>query len=277
MLSGAIGPRVCDDQRGAGGETPPFQNAKGGGIRRAVVRSPAVTVARHAQARPPPLVPVWVPTTDAATLLFLPPALSLLHPALYLIFVLLTPARNSASLLTAPPSLSSSWRQQRRRPAQRRSHEGTVAGGRQAAGYPVRVVVVPATQGGGGMAQNTAHCCSRDRAADQSDGGFLVVVIVVGGSVGGGRPRRRLPGAEAAAEAAAAVGCGHDYYVVFLVGGGDLLDVNGSFYLNAKKISVCRLVQNLTSLLTSSVQAPYMFHTSTTNRRCQKIDNVSTL
>jgi hypothetical protein len=85
MLSGAIGPRVCDDQRGAGGETPPFQNAKGGGIRRAVVRSPAVTVARHAQARPPPLVPVWVPTTDAATLLFLPPALSLLHPALYLV------------------------------------------------------------------------------------------------------------------------------------------------------------------------------------------------
>jgi hypothetical protein len=150
MLSGAIGPRVCDDQRGAGGETPPFQNAKGGGIRRAVVRSPAVTVARHAQARPPPLVPVWVPTTDAATLLFLPPALRLVHPALYLIFVLLTPARNSASLLTAPPSLSSPWRQQRRRPAQRRSHEGTIAGGRQAVGYPVRVVVVPATQGGGG-------------------------------------------------------------------------------------------------------------------------------
>ena len=53
--------------------------------------------------------------------------------------------------------------------------------------------------------------------------------------------------------------------------------VNGSFYLNAKKISVSRLVQNLTSLLTSSVQAPYMFHTSTTYRRCQKIDNVSTL
>ena len=53
--------------------------------------------------------------------------------------------------------------------------------------------------------------------------------------------------------------------------------VNGSFYLNTKKISLCRLVQNLTSLLTSSVQAPYMFHTSTTYRRCQKIDNVDTL
>ena len=63
---------------------------------------PAVTVTRHAQVR--------VPTTDTATLLFLPLVLSLVHPALYLsasIFVLFTPARKSASLLAAPPSLSS--------------------------------------------------------------------------------------------------------------------------------------------------------------------------
>ena len=45
-------------------------------------------------------------------------------------------------------------------------------------------------------------------------------------------------------------------------------DVNGSFYLNAEKFSVCRLVQNLTSLPTSCVQVAYKFHTSTTYRRC---------
>ena len=170
---------------GGGRRDPPFPKRDGGGIRRAVVRSPAVTVTRHAQAGPLPLVPVWVPTTDAAALLsaallFLPPALSLIHPALYLpasIFV----------LLTAPPSLSSPWRQQHRRPAKRRSHEVTVAGGRQAAGYPVPVVADPAAQGGGGggRAQNTAPCRSRDCAADQSVGRFLVIVIVVGESVGG--------------------------------------------------------------------------------------------
>jgi len=43
-------------------------------------------------------------------------------------------------------------------------------------------------------------------------------------------------------------------YVVFLVVGGELLDVNESFYLNAEKFSVCILVQNLTSLPTSCVQ-----------------------
>ena len=58
---------------------------------------------------PHPWDPVWVPATNADAPLFLPPALSLIHPALYLpasIFVLLTPARNPASLLAAPPSLS---------------------------------------------------------------------------------------------------------------------------------------------------------------------------
>ncbi len=91
---------------GGGRRDPPFPKCNGGGIRRAVIRSPAITVARHAQACPPPLVPVRVPTTDADTLLFLPPVLGLIHPALYLpasIFVLLAPARNSASLLAAPP------------------------------------------------------------------------------------------------------------------------------------------------------------------------------
>ena len=142
---------------GSGRRDPPFPKRDGGGIRHVVVRSPAVTVVRHAQACPPPLVSVRVPTTNAAALLFLPPALSLIHPALYLIFVLVNPARNSASLLAALPSLSSPWRQQRRQPAQHQSHEGTVTGGRLAAGYPVRVVVVPATQGRGGGGESAEH------------------------------------------------------------------------------------------------------------------------
>ena len=52
---------------------------------------------------PCPRDPVPGPAATAAALLFLPPALSLVHPALYLpasIPVLLTPARNSASLPT---------------------------------------------------------------------------------------------------------------------------------------------------------------------------------
>ena len=54
---------------------------------------------------PCPRDPVPGPAATAAALLFLPPALSLVHPTLYLpasIPVLLTPARNSASL-PAPP------------------------------------------------------------------------------------------------------------------------------------------------------------------------------
>ena len=121
-------------------ERPPLPKRDGGGICHVVVRLPVVAVARHARARPSPLG-----ATNAATPLFLPPALSLIHPALFLpasIFVLLTRARNPTSLLVAPPSLSHPRRQQRRQPAQRRSHEGAIAGGRQATGHPVRVVVV---------------------------------------------------------------------------------------------------------------------------------------
>ncbi len=107
---------------------------------------------------PHPWDPVRVPATNAAAPLFLPPALSLIHPALYLpasIFVLLTPARNPASLLAAAPSLSSPRRQQCRQPAQHQSHEGPIAGGCQAAGHPVRIVIVPAVQGRGGEGRRT--------------------------------------------------------------------------------------------------------------------------
>ena len=117
---------------------------------------------------PHPWDPVRVPATETSTPLFLPPPLSLLHPALYLlalIFILLTPAGNTASLLVAPPSLSPPQSQQRRRPVQCRSHEGPIS-----AGHTVRVVVVPTVQGGGGGggAQNTVPCRSRDCAAARS-------------------------------------------------------------------------------------------------------------
>jgi hypothetical protein len=137
---------------------------------------------------PRPWDPIWVSTTDAVALLFLPPVLSLVHPALYLpalIFVLLTPARNSGSLLAAPPSLSSPRRQQRQQSAQRRSHKETVGPPSPRRCCPCR----PGQGGVGGRAQNTAPCCSWDCAANQSGpphGCFLVVVIIVGGSAGGG-------------------------------------------------------------------------------------------
>lgn len=60
--------------------------------------------------RPPrpirPRDPISVPAADASTLPFLPPVMSLIGPALYLlasILILLTPTRNSMSLLAAPP------------------------------------------------------------------------------------------------------------------------------------------------------------------------------
>ena len=96
--------------------------------------------------------PVPGPADNAFALRFLPPTLSLVYPALYLsasILVLLTPVRNSASLL-APPPISLRRGQRRRQPAQRRRQDGPIAGGRQEAGHPVRVVVVPFAQNGGG-------------------------------------------------------------------------------------------------------------------------------
>jgi hypothetical protein len=97
-------PRVCDDRQGAGGDTPPSETRRRG-IARSSGPRPSPSPATPELA-PHLWDPLRVPATDAATPLFLPPALSLIHPALYLpasIFVLLTPARNPTSLLTAPP------------------------------------------------------------------------------------------------------------------------------------------------------------------------------
>ena len=168
----------------------------GGGIHRAVVRSPAVTATRHAQACPPPLGPRPGLDHDAVALLLLPPALSLVHPAVYLpasIFVLLTPARNSASLLAAPPlpllptAITTLMTSAALKP-QGNHHRRTTSHGTHS---PCLCRPCHPGRGGGGRAQNIAPCCSRDRTADQSGpphGRFLVVVvIVVGFSAGGER------------------------------------------------------------------------------------------
>ena len=97
-------PRLRDDRRGAGRETPPLRNVTGGASAARSSGPPATP-----ELAPRPWDPVRVLATDAAAPLFIPPALSLIHPTLYLpasIFTLLTPARNPASLLAAPPSLS---------------------------------------------------------------------------------------------------------------------------------------------------------------------------
>lgn len=81
-----------------------LRNTLWGGICRVVAPIPG------RRRRPPrpirPQDPISVPAADASTLLILPPVMSLIGPALYLlasILILLTPTRNSMSLLAAPP------------------------------------------------------------------------------------------------------------------------------------------------------------------------------
>ena len=52
--------------------------------------------------------------------------------------------------------------------------------------------------------------------------------------------------------------------------------VNGSFYLNAEKFSVSRLVQNLTSLPTSCIQIAYKLRTSSVHQTCIDVVEKST-
>ena len=102
-------------------ENPPLENVTGGAsaARSSGPRqSPSPATPELA---PGPWDPVRVLATDAAAPLFLPPALSLIHPALYLpasIFVLLTGAQNTAPCCSLPlhghlwssSSLSGDWR-----------------------------------------------------------------------------------------------------------------------------------------------------------------------
>ena len=91
---------------GGGRRYPPVRNATGGYLPRAVSGPRPSPSPATPELAPHPWDPLRVPATNAATPLFLPPALSLIHPALYLpasIFVLLTPARYPTSLFAAPP------------------------------------------------------------------------------------------------------------------------------------------------------------------------------
>ena len=188
---------------------------------------------------PFPWDPVRVPATGAAATLFLPPALSLIHPALYLylpasIFVLLTPASNPASLLAAPPSLSPPTATATPTTSAASKPRGTSRRRTSGRGPPSPHRRRPRRPGRGGEgAQNIAPCRSRDRAAARW---YLRTVIPRchhrrQGLGGGERPRRRLPGAEVATEEAAAaviiitcfvVGCGR-MLCDWFVGGGVLI------------------------------------------------------
>ena len=160
---------------------------------------------------PCPRDPVPGPAATAAALLFLPPALSLVHPTLYLpasIPVLLTPARNSASLPAPPRSppdgdndADDDQRSDTPRGTRRRSTTGR--------GPPSPRHRRPhRPQRGGGGVQNTAPCRSWDHAANLSGTtsarSYLGVVIVSGRLAGRKQRWWWLPGAEAAAEEAAA-------------------------------------------------------------------------
>jgi hypothetical protein len=160
--------RVRDNRQGAGGETP-LSETRRGGIRHTVVQSLAIASPAAPELAPCPRDPVPGPAATAAALLFLPPALSLVHPTLYLpasIPVLLTPARNSASLPTTPPPPSppdgdNDADDQR---SVNTTMDPSSEDYRPRATQSTLLLSTPPTTVGGGV-QNTASCRSRDHAA----------------------------------------------------------------------------------------------------------------
>ena len=130
---------------------------------------------------PHPRDPVPVPAADSAAFIFLPPTLSLVHPALHLpawiLILLLTPASNSVSLLTATYPF----------PPNGDNHV-------TCSGHPVCVAVIPATQNRGGGRRRTQRPVAprivpplgQVRSYTQA---YLVLAIVGGGSEGGGGSR----------------------------------------------------------------------------------------
>jgi hypothetical protein len=141
---------------------------------------------------PHPRDPVPVPAADSAAFLFLPPTLSLVHPALHLpawiLILQLTPASNSVSLLTAahpfPPNGDNhvTCRQStagRGPPSLRRRHprHPEQGGGRRRTQRPVAPRIVPPL--------------GQVRSYTQA---YLVLAIVGGGSAGGGGGTRGCRG-----------------------------------------------------------------------------------
>jgi hypothetical protein len=129
-------------------------------ICRAVVRSPAVAIARHARACPPPLgsrtgpghqrcrPPIPPARAGPHPPCLVPPGLDLCPPHSH---------QESCKPSRRPPLPLPPTRQQCCRPAQRQSHEGPIARGRQAAGHPVGIVTIPVVQGGGGEGCRTQY------------------------------------------------------------------------------------------------------------------------
>ena len=202
------------NRQGARGETPLSETRRGGSATRSPSPRPSPSPATPELA-PCPRDPLPGPAATAATLLFLPPALSLVHhPVVYLpasipILVLLTPARNSASLPAHPPCLPPTatttpttspastprWTHRRRTtgrgppsPRRHRPHRPQRGG----EGCRTQCPVAP---------RITQPLCQVSGTSARSS---LVVVIVGGGLVGLKRRWWRLPGAEAAAEKAVA-------------------------------------------------------------------------
>ena len=153
---------------------------------------------------PRPRDPVPVPAAaNAFVLLFLPPALSLVHPALYLpalIFVLLTPLPGLPRAFSppplSPPNGNSDADNQRSIEAMMDSFSEDDRP--RATQYALSSSPPPRTRRGGeGGAQNT-----RSLPGSRSRLGRVPThrhPLLSSSSAGGERPRRRFPGAEAAA------------------------------------------------------------------------------
>ena len=173
-------------------EIPPPPKRDGGGICRVVVRSPAVAVARHTRARPPPLGPPTGPShqrcrpplppacTEPHPPRLVPPGLDLRPPH---------PHQESHKPPCRPPPPSPPHGDNNT--ADQRSVEATrdlSPEDVRPQATLVRVVVVPAVQGGGG--EGAEHSALSLPGSCSRSVGYLRTVIphrvvVVGGSAGG--------------------------------------------------------------------------------------------
>jgi len=150
-----------------GREERPLSPKRDGGASAAQRSSPRPSPLPAApELAPRPWDPVPGQDATATALLFLPPALSLVQPALYLpalILVLLTPARNSASL-PAPPRLPLTATMMPTTSAAS-TPRWTCRWRTTGRGPPSPHRCHPHRPQRGGGVQNTAPCRSRDHAA----------------------------------------------------------------------------------------------------------------
>jgi hypothetical protein len=187
-------PRVCDDQRGAGGDTPPSETQRGG-ICHARLSGPRPSPSPATpELAPPPLGPLTGPGHQRCHPP-LPPARAESHPPR-----LVPPGLD----LRPPHPRQESHKPPCRPPPPSPPHgnnnvadQRSVKATRDPSPEDVRPRATtqsassssPPSRAGGGRAQNTAPCRSRDHAAARSGTSArssLIVFIVVGGSARGG-------------------------------------------------------------------------------------------